>query len=201
MRKTMIIAMVTLFAVLAFVSHSHAKGYPPNYVALKLGGFFPVSSDLDDINADAGFNGEISFGHYIAPGFSVEGAVGYFETEANISVPGGSAEETFEVIPLTLSLRGHVPYGRFEPYGLIGIGVYLVDDEISGSIPSLGVSGSASDDDTVLGFHIGLGGTCTFPNNVFVGVEGRYLFLETDTFDVDFRLDGIALTGTVGYRF
>jgi opacity protein-like surface antigen len=201
MKKTFPCICVILFTVVVVISNADAKGMPSNYVVLKLGGFFPVSGDLDDINADAGFNGEIAFGHYIDPGFSVEGAVGYFETEASISTPGASVEEKFEVIPLTLSLRGHVPYGRFEPYGFLGIGVYFVDDKISGNIPGLGISGSDSDDDTTFGFHIGLGGTYTLLNNVFVGVEGRYLYLETNTFGIDFRLDGITLTGNIGYRF
>ena len=201
MKKTFPCICMILFAVVVVISNSDAKGLPSNYVALKLGGFFPQSSDLDDINADAGFNGEVSFGHYITPGFSVEGAIGYFETKASLSAPGASAEEKFKVIPLTLNLRGQVPYGRFEPYGFLGIGVYFVEDKISGNIPALGVSGSDSDNDTALGFQIGLGGTYTLMNNVFVGVEARYLFLETSTFGADFRLDGITLTGNIGYRF
>jgi hypothetical protein len=36
---------------------------------------------------------------------------------------------------------------------------------------------------------------------MFLGIEARYLFLKTDTFDVNFRLDGITFTGNVGYRF
>jgi opacity protein-like surface antigen len=76
------------------------------------------------------------------------------------------------------------------------MGVYFVKDKIS--IPTLG---SDSDTDTNLGFHIGLGGNYTLPNNMFLGIEARYLFLKTDTFDVNFRLDGITFTGNVGYRF
>ena len=201
MKKTIIFISVILFAAFVSVPNSDAKGFPSNYVVLKLGGFFPVGSDLDDINADAGFNGEFSLGHYIAPGFAVEGAVGYFETKGSLSIPGASVEEKFEVIPLTISLRGQVPYGRFEPYGFIGLGVYFVDDKISGSIPSLGLSGSDSDNDTSLGFHIGIGGNYTLMNNLFIGVETRYLYFQTNTFDVDFTLQGVTLTGNIGYRF
>jgi opacity protein-like surface antigen len=89
-----------------------------------------------------------------------------------------------------------VPYGRFEPYGFLGLGVYFVDDEIS--VPGLGTD---SDSDANLGYHIGLGGNYTLSNNIFLGVEARYLFLETDTFGVNFKLDGVTLTGNVGYRF
>lgn len=201
MKNALTISLVFLFAALVVVPASDAKGFPQNYIAFKLGGFFPQSSDLDDINADAGFNGEVALGHHVAPGFSIEGGIGYFETKGGLSNTLGSFDEKFQVIPVTLSLRGQVPYGRFEPYGFVGIGVYFVEDKISGSIPSLGLSGSDSDNDTSLGFHVGLGGNYILSNNVFLGVEVRYLFLETSTFGVDFRLDGITLTGNVGYRF
>lgn len=191
MKKLAVVWIVLALALAG--SFAHAKAPPPNYVALKLGGFFPQSGDLDDIDADSGINGEIALGHYVAPGFSIEGAIGYFETEGRIP---GVFDETFEVIPVTLSLRGHLPYGRFEPYAFIGLGVYLVDDKID--IPGIV---SDSDSDTNLGLHIGIGGTYTFPGNLFLGVEGRYLFLETDTFGENFRLDGVLLTGNLGYRF
>jgi opacity protein-like surface antigen len=201
MKKTIILVLVILWTVVAVVPHSDAKGLPSNYVVLKAGGFFPVSGDLGDINADAGFNGEIAIGHKISPGFSVEGGIGYFDTKGTVSIPGASVDEEFEIVPLTVSLRGHVPYGRYEPYGFIGLGVYFVDDKISGSIPSLGVSGSDSDKATSLGFHIGIGGNYTLRNNMFLGIETRYFYLETNTFGVDFRLDGFTLTGNIGYRF
>lgn len=193
MKKFTVLSIVLAVAIAGSAPFALAKGLPPNYVTLKLGGFFPQSGDLDDIDADAGFNGEIALGHYVAPGFSIEGAVGYFETEGGVP---GIVEEKFEVIPLTLSLRGQVPYGRFEPYGFIGLGVYFVDDKIT--VPGFG---SDSDSDTNLGFHIGIGGNYTLSNNAFLGVEVKYLFLETDTFGENFRLDGITLTGNIGYRF
>lgn len=201
MKKTIILAIFILCIGFVIVPLSDAKGLPSNYVVLKTGGFFPISRDLGDINAGAGFNGELAIGHKISPGFSVEGGIGYFETKGNISLPGGGIDEKFEVIPLTFSLRGHVPYGRYEPYGFIGLGVYFVDDKISGNIPLLGVSDSDSDKATSLGFHIGIGGNYTLKNNVFLGIETRYLYLETNTFGIDFRLDGITVTGNIGYRF
>ena len=196
MKKWMIASIVLAFVASCAAPYADAKGPPPNYVALKLGGFFPQSGDLDDIDADAGFNGEIALGHYIAPGFSIEGALGYFETEGGVPTPLGRNDEKFEVIPLTISLRGQVPYGRFEPYGFLGLGVYFIDDKVS-----LPVLGSDSDSDTSLGFHIGLGGSYALSNNMYLGIEARYLFLETDTFGENFRLDGVTLTGNVGYRF
>lgn len=198
MKKILAASSVLLFAALISAPFSDAKGLPPNYMTLKLGGFFPQSSDLDDIEADAGFHGEIALGHRVAPGFAIEGGIGYFETDAGVTNTLVSFDEQFRVVPVTLSLRGQVPYGRYEPYGFVGIGVYFVEDKISASLP---VPVSDSDDDASLGFHVGLGGNYTLSNNLFLGVEVRYIFLKTGTFGVDFRLDGITLSGNVGYRF
>lgn len=185
-----------LVAALVAIPFSHAKEPPPNYVMLKLGGFLPLSDDLDDIDADAGVQGEIALGHHVSPGFAIEGGLGYFKTEGTFV----GVDRELEVVPLTLSLRGQVPYGAFEPYGLIGVGVYFVDDTISGPIPALGIGGSASDDDTALGYHVGIGGSYALPNNVLLGIEARYLWVESDTFG-DVRIGGVSLTANVGYRF
>jgi len=196
MKKLVAVPLMLLIFTLFSVPLLSAKVLPANYVSLKLGGFFPQSGDLKDINADAGFNGEIALGHNISPGFSVEGGIGYFDTKGGGPTPFGRIDENFEVIPLTISIRGQVPYGRFEPYGFLGMGVYFVKDKIS--TPTFG---SDTDTDTNLGFHIGLGGNYTLPNNMFLGIETRYLFLETNTFGVNFNLGGITITGNVGYRF
>lgn len=188
--------LASLVAALVAVPVSHAKAPPPNYVTLKLGGFLPLSDDLDDIDADAGAQGEVALGHYVAPGFAIEGGVGYFETEGNLF----GVDRDLEVVPLTVSLRGQVPYGAFEPYGFLGVGAYFVEDTVSGPIPPLGIAGPASDDDTALGFHVGFGGSYTLPNNVLLGIEVRYLWVESDTFE-DVRIGGVSLTANVGFRF
>ena len=197
MRKLVVFAAIAIaIGMTVAVPSSDAKGPPPNYATLKLGGFFPQSSDLKDIDADAGFNGEIALGHSVAPGFAIEGGIGYFETKGGGSTPFGRADEKFRVIPVTISIRGQVPYGQFEPYGFLGLGAYFIKDKISGA-----AIGSASEDDTNLGFHAGVGGSYNLPNNMLIGVEARYLFLETDTFGVNFKLNGFTLTGNVGFRF
>ena len=182
-----LLASLALFLPIA----ATAAGPPPNYVVAKLGGFFPMASDVD--NFDSGFNGEVSIGRYLAPGFAVEGGIGYFETKGRIN--GTAVDRDVEVIPLTFSVRGTIPYGPWEAYGMAGIGVYFVDDKLSSPV------GSTSDSAADIGLHLGLGGKYTLPNNVFFGLEGKYVWLSTSTFGNDTRLDGAVLTANVGYRF
>jgi len=187
-----------LACLLLAAGPASAKPRPSNYVQLKAGGYFPDASDLDGF--DAGGNVELALGHYVAPGFIIEGGVGYFETKGDFSVPGlGSATEKFKVVPLTLSLKGQTFFGQFEPYAEAGVGVYFIQDEIGGTI--LGSSASGSENDTQVGFFLGLGGNYNLTPQLFLGVEGRYLWVQTDTYGVDLHLDGIVLTVNLGYRF
>lgn len=195
-RSTLAAALAVLFSVFVLFP-AHAKPLSPNYATLKLGGYFPQHSDLD--NFDSGFNGEISVGHLVAPGFAIEGGVGYFETKGDFSSPAVSGSEKFKVMPVTLSLKGQTFFQQFEPYVEAGIGVYFVKDELNGTV--LGSPVSESDNDAQVGFHLGLGGNYNVTRQLFLGLEGKYLWVKTDTFGVDVRLDGITLTGNIGIRF
>ncbi len=185
--------LAVLLSVFA-LSPAHAKPLPPNSLALKLGGYFPQHSDLDGF--DSGFNGEISLGHLVAPGFAVEGGLGYFETKGEVSTTLGLADETITVVPLTLSLKGQTFFEQFEPYVEAGIGVYFVDDELV--VPGVA---SETQDDAPVGFHLGLGANVNLTPQMFVGLEGKYLWVKMDTFGADVRLDGITLTANIGFRF
>jgi opacity protein-like surface antigen len=186
--------ILALFASLALVLPftAAAAGPPPNYLVLKLGGYFPMALDVDGFYS--GFNGELSIGRYLAPGFAVEGGIGYFQTKGRFSGPP-AADHEFEVIPLTFSVRGTIPYGPFEAYGMGGVGVYFTDDKRTS--PAASGSDSAAD----VGLHLGIGGKYNMPNNVFFGLEGKYLWLSTSTFGTETRLDGAVLTANIGYRF
>jgi opacity protein-like surface antigen len=173
----------------------HPAPPPPNYVEAKLGGYFPMAGDVDGF--DSGFNGEVVFGRYLAPGFAVEGGLGYFETKGHTA--SGSVERTFKITPLSFNILGIAPFGPFEAYGIAGLGVYFVKDEISA--PVFGASSGTSDSSADLGLNLGLGGRYHATKNVFLGLEAKYIWLTTGTFGVDTRLDGATVTANIGYRF
>jgi len=150
----------------------------PNYFTLKAGIYSPESDDLEDF--DTGFNGEFSFGRYFYTNFALELGIGYFNTEATFSGLDpilGSWREKDEVtvIPLTLTAKGIYPTQYVDLFGGVGIGLYFAHGEGDLSTSAFGPF-SFDDDDTVFGFHLGLGANFSITESVFFGIEGKYLW-------------------------
>ncbi len=177
------IPLLAAAAVAAAPLAASAKAPPPGYVMLKLGGYFPVAHDVDRF--DAGIDGEVVAGYAPDPGFAFEGGVGWFTTS------DAAASRKLRAIPVTFSIKGTVPVGEFQPYAVAGIGAYFIHDEV----------GAASDDSVDVGFHLGVGANWNLTRNLFVGLEGRYLWVRAGTLGVTTRMDGITLTADVGFRF
>jgi opacity protein-like surface antigen len=182
---------------------------PGNYAAIKLGGYFPQSDDLDEF--DTGFNGEIALGHYFTPNIAGELGIGYFKSESDTafgfdpSIGLVTADAELTVIPVTLNVKLAYPVGGIELYALAGVGVYISEVEINATALGLGLSDS--DDDTAFGFNLGLGANFNITPNVYLGAEVKYLWAEPSfsfplfLLEGDVKIDGIQATANLGYRF
>jgi opacity protein-like surface antigen len=163
-----------------------ARPLDPGYAVVKLGGWFPMHSDVSDY--DTGFLGEIALGYAPDPGFAFELAGGAFDV---VRESGGEKVREMRVYPVTFAIRGTVPVKSFQPYALLGGGAYFVFDEVLGE----------KDDAVDFGLFLGAGANVNLGSRLFLGLEGRYLFLGTNTFGGDTRLDGVTLTADLGFRF
>jgi len=196
MKKVVMMSILVLLVAVPVLAET------PNYATLKLGGYLPQSSDMEEF--DNSFYGEIGFGHYFNQNWAVEMGVGYTKTNASASATSGgttaSGSLDITIIPITLGLKGSVPMGGFTPYATAGIGLYYAKMEASLSVTGLG-SASASENDTPVGFYLGLGGDFNISPNTFLGLEAKYFWAKPTFFDESGNLDGINLTANIGYRF
>jgi opacity protein-like surface antigen len=179
----------------------------PYYLAFKAGLYEPTD-DLEDF--DNGFYGEIALNQYINSDFAVEFAVGYFQTDysesgsyRNISYSG---DIDIYTIPITISLKGIIPFEYFELYAGGGIGGYYVDGDIDVRVAGVG-SVSDDDDDFIIGGQLFAGLGFDITDKFVVGIEGKYIFTDDaemrvlQSESVEFNLNGYIITGVIGFRF
>jgi opacity protein-like surface antigen len=205
MKKTSILFLLLSVAFIGITSPaSAAEEKPANYMALKGGIYSPNSSyhlrdfnngdSLSNLDSKTGFAGEVVVGHYFSPMLAVELGAGYFESKGSPATPPG--ETRLKVIPLVATGKVLLPLGIFEPYGLFGIGAYISDLDVDGNTDSF--HGSS---DVTYGLHAGAGLNINLQNNMFVGVEGKYLWAENSFGGQHLELDGFITTAQIGYRF
>jgi len=193
---------IAVLSVLLLLIASSVFAAPPNYATLKLGGYLPQASDVEEL--DNSFYGELAFGHYFDKNWAIEMGIGYTKPGASVTVSDGVTTATVSadltIIPVTLGLKGSLPMGTFEPFAVAGVGLYFC--ELEGDISVSGVgSASASEDDTVFGFFLGAGANFNISPNVFLGLEGKYFWAKPSFAGEDMNIDGINLTANIGYRF
>ena len=198
------IFMVVL--VLTFLVPINIFAQSSFYIALKPGIYFPRSGDLNGF--DNGFNGELAFGFRLTPNIAAEFGLGSFATGGQKTFLRGAsviqAHYDIDVWPLTFTLKGILPYKKWEFFGLAGGGIYSV------SVP-YDVDGYHhhpypyyySDYDYIWGGYLGAGIHYNITPETFLGVEGKYLWTEDAKFtNVDhFNLDGILSNAVIGFRF
>lgn len=203
MKRLALVIFIAGVTVILSSNHYAIAVEKANYFIVKGGIYSPESNDLEDF--DKGFNGEIAFGHYLTQNLALELGLGYFQTDTSETVylnGFGDVRVDAEVtsIPLTLSIKGIYPIGNVELIGIAGFGfVYFTKGEITISDVSL------DDDDTPYGFHLGGGLNYNITKNIFIGLEGKYLWasaeFNTSGMKLDADLDGFVMTANIGIRF
>ncbi|MDZ4186228.1 MAG: outer membrane beta-barrel protein [Desulfuromonadales bacterium] len=202
MKKTTVLLVVLAVALIGFIPQANAAVGEGNYLALKGGIYSPSSSyDLDNFNAGnrerldskTGFAGEVAFGHYLLPILAVEFGAGYFESKGSpLASPG---ETKLTVVPLLATGKVSLPLGSVEPYGLFGIGAYITDLDVNNNSGDL--DGST---EITYGLHAGAGVNIKIQRNMFVGLEGKYLWAEPSFGGQHIPLDGFVTTAVIGFR-
>jgi outer membrane protein W len=202
MKKTNLLLLSLTIAAISTATSAFAE-LPADYVALKAGVYSPSSShDIDTFNAGnrthldskTGFAGEIVAGHYFLPMVAMELGVGYFESKGSPDAQPG--ETKLKVVPIIVTGKALLPLGIFEPYGLFGIGAYITDLKVSNNTGALGGS-----TEVTYGLHAGAGVNINFQENMFVGVEGKYLWADPSFGGQHLKLDGFLTTAVVGFRY
>lgn len=204
MKKAFLSISFLIISLVIVCPPSATAQEPQNYIILKAGVFIPAY-DLEEHEFDTGFNGEIVLGRHNNRNFAIEGGVGYYETESSYSEYGFLYHDKIKVIPVTLTAKGIIFSETAELYGGGGIGFYAAS--LRRESYESGIRRTASDTDTVPGFHVVVGINFNTSENVFIGVEGKYVltdranFKGTSVFPVSRNLNGYFLTGNIGFRF
>jgi opacity protein-like surface antigen len=198
MKTTAALILAVAVALIGVPSLASAVERPSNYIEF-MGGLYAPSKDFDiegnDFKLDDGFVAQIAFGHYFLPMLALELGGGYFESKASPARPAG--EPKFQVVPLTATGKVLFPIGPIvEPYGLFGIGAYVTKAEVSGDVGNF--EGST---ETAFGYHAGGGVNVNLGPVVFVGAEGRYIWVKPSFGGDDIKLDGFTVTANLGLRF
>ena len=201
--KKRILAVVLVFA---FLIPMDVFAQSLFYIAFKPGIYSPQSSDLGGF--DTGFNGDFVFGFRFNPNIAAELGIGYFNTEGEKTVAGatyaGRRNFDLDVWSFTFTLKGILPYKKWEFFGLAGGGIYSVSKPYYQEDYRHHDYYYDYDYDSILGGFLGAGIHYNIAPKIFLGVEGKYLWTQQANFgdlQEKFALDGIIATAVIGFRF
>jgi outer membrane protein W len=173
------------------------------YFVMKGGRYSPrVNYDLGDFNAGTtshldmktGVNAEIALGQYADPELALELGIGYFESSGAPAGEPGSGR--LKAIPIVITAKGFVPLGPLQPYLEAGVGIYYTTLEVSGN-----TGGFSDQSNTTYGTHAGFGFNIDLGSKLFVGFEGRYLWVKPYFGGQPVKLDGFSTSINLGYRY
>lgn len=196
-----------------------AEWIPPlikNYIVVK-GGLYSPKTKNNSQSFDSGYSGVIAYGYKLNPYIALEMEAGLLNTKgstSNTCVSGGGAscvytyDEKITVFPVTATLKVILPVKAIELYAGGGGGYYLIKDEMDVLLNSSKIaSGSASAQSPA--FHISGGLNINLGDSLFLGIDGRYIFLNKVELEFsgnysgkrNIDLSGYIINASLGIRF
>ncbi len=194
----LIAAAVLAVAPMRAMAEPASQKYP-DYTELKGGYYYPSERihlnefSGTDFDKKKGFEGEIAFGHRYGPVLGTEFGIGYFHDSRFPRI--GAGRTTLEAVPVLLSAKLFLPLGPIEPYAEAGVGAYFTRFEIESA------AGPARFREVDFGPHAGVGVNINFTDKIYLGVEGRYIWVRPEYGGQKVRLDGYTGTVNLGFRY
>ena len=182
--------VVIILAVgLVFILPSAAWGDDAqNYVTAGFGFYFYSGDISNETELDEAVIVEFAYGRFFHPNFALEVGAGYIHDD--------HSGDELQGYPVTLTAIGVYPVKKVRLLGGGGIGVYPMN--FDGEINGVFINGR----DTVLGGHLLAGFHWDLLPSGFVGLEGKYLFIERAKFSTEkVELDGFTILLKLGFRF
>jgi opacity protein-like surface antigen len=207
MKRMLRLVLALVAAAAATTASAQAPaGTGLNYVQVRAGMYLPQSDDLDSLAVNNGFGLDAIFGRRFSPNFAGELGLGWYKAGGDeMDLFGTTMENELTLMPITASARLIAPLGEFEPYALVGVGLYRATLGSTIDDPEFG---SFSGDETATGFglHFGAGAAFQVNQNTSLGFELRYATAEPEFDDGDggeFGVDvsGILVNAALAFRF
>lgn len=177
--------VIVLLSFAMFLFPVAVQGADKNhFFEIKQGVYF-FTGDLADEHP-MGYCGEIVYGYKLRPHVVLEGGVGYLHD-------GVSKGNDVRAGYLAFTVKGVYPGKNFEPFAAAGVGIYST--KYKGRLNGV----SVDDSDTVLGGHFSAGADYKITSNVFIGIEGKYIFTGKAEYNgVKVNLNGLAALVKLG---
>lgn len=179
-RLVLAIALVLALVVPSFADEAVQYASGP-YVLGQIGAYGPDPGRFSGYDPEAGIAGNLIVGYQFDPMWSVQGEIGYLETN-------GISGFEFDAMPVTAAVRLGLGVGVFEPYLLAGGGAYFCKTVARTDAEPL--------DEVRMGGYFGVGALLHI-KKFMIGVETRYLMLDIEAAPND----GMLVYATVGYGY
>jgi hypothetical protein len=180
LRKTVLLGLFSMLLLL--FSGQAAFSQPKGYMVLK-GGYFSPTGDFGGDHLTGAPYGELAGGFNWGL-FGAELGVGYLKADNSLV--------DIKTVPILLSGKMQISILFMAPYVRGGVGAYYSELELK--------SGEGKGGKWSTGYHGGLGIDFRL-GPVILGIEGTYLATKADFNAGEVTLDGVTVTGNVGFRF